>query len=122
MLFSDNQCFVVRGSKKYLQLKKNVYFCTLKPKYIMSHKTAIRLYEIASYVLILGATAVYFMLKDSPMRLSLTMMLVAVAIAMRWMMERHRSKAAEEEIDQLNADLRRLTQLLAEEKKKNNNQ
>ena len=105
-------------SKKYLQLKKNVYFCTLKSKYIMSHKTAIRLYEIASYVLILGATAVYFMLKESPMRLSLTMMLVAVAIAMRWMMERHRSKAA----DQLNADLRRLTQLLAEEKKKNNNQ
>lgn len=87
----------------------------------MSHKTAIKLYEIASYVLILGATAIYFMLKDSPMRLSVTMMLVALAIAMRWLMERHRAKSADEEIDQLQDDLRRLTQLLAEEKKKNNN-
>ena len=87
----------------------------------MSHKTAIKLYEIASYVLILGATAIYFMLKDSPIRLSVTMMLVALAIAMRWLMERHRAKSADEEIDQLQDDLRRLTQLLAEEKKKNNN-
>ncbi|MGX8712165.1 MAG: hypothetical protein ACSW8I_00565 [bacterium] len=87
----------------------------------MSHKTAIRLYEVASYVLILGATVVYFLLKDSPMRLSLTMMLVAVAIAMRWMMERHRFRSCEEELDQMKDDLRRLTQLYAEEKKKNNN-
>ena len=87
----------------------------------MSHKTAIRLYEIASYVLILGATAVYFLLKDSPMRLSLTMVLVALAIAMRWLMERHRFKACEEELDQMKDDLRRLTLLYAEEKKKNNN-
>ena len=87
----------------------------------MSHKTAIKIYEIASYVLILGATVVFFMMKTSPMRLSLTMILVALAIAMRWLMERHRFKAADEEIDQLHDDLRRLTQLLAEEKKKNNN-
>ena len=87
----------------------------------MSHKTALLLYEIASYVLILGATAVYFILKTNAMRLSLTMMLLAVAIGMRWMMERHRVKAANDEIDMLQADLRRLTQLLAEEKKKNNN-
>ena len=87
----------------------------------MSHKTAIKLYEIASYVLILGATAVYFLLKDSPMRLSLTMVLVALAIAMRWLMERHRFKACEEELDQMKDDLRRLTLLYAEEKKKNNN-
>ena len=86
----------------------------------MSHKTAIRLYEIISYVLILGATVVFFLLKDSPMRLSLTMILVTLAVAMRWLMERHRAKSADEEIDQLQADLRRLTQLLAEEKKKNN--
>lgn len=85
----------------------------------MSHKTAIRLYEIASYILILGATVVFFLLKDNPMRLSLTMVLVALAIAMRWLMERERAKSADEEIDQLQADLRRLTQLLAEEKKKN---
>lgn len=87
----------------------------------MSHKTAIKVYEIVSYVLILGATVAFFMMKTSPMRLSLTMILVALAIAMRWLMERHRFKAADEEIDQLHDDLRRLTQLLAEEKKKNNN-
>jgi hypothetical protein len=71
--------------------------------------------------MILGATVVYFLLKTNNMRLSLTMVLLAVAIAMRWMMERHRFRAANEEIDQLQSDLRRLTQLLAEEKKKNNN-
>ena len=87
----------------------------------MSHKTAIRLYEIASYILILGATVVFFMLKDNQMRLSMTMVLVTMAVAMRWLMERHRARSADEEIDQLQADLRRLTQLLAEEKKKNNN-
>ena len=87
----------------------------------MSHKTAIKVYEIASYVLIIGATAVYFMLKTSDLRLSLTMILVALAILMRMMMERHRFRSAEEEIDQLKDDLRRLTLLLAEEKKKNNN-
>ena len=88
----------------------------------MSHNTAIRLYEIASYVIILGATVVYFMMTDTTRKLSLTMMLVALALFARWMMERHRCKAANEENDQLKADLRRLTQLLAEEKKKNNNQ
>ncbi|MBP3762287.1 MAG: hypothetical protein J6I49_00225 [Bacteroidales bacterium] len=82
----------------------------------MSHKTAIKLYEIASYVLILGATAVYFWLKAQG--LALTMILVALAVGMRWMMERHRFKSCEEENDQLKEDLRRLTQLLAEEKKK----
>ncbi len=87
----------------------------------MSHKTAIKVYEIASYVLILGATAAYFLLKTSDLRLSLTMILVALAILMRMMMERHRFRSAEEEIDQLKDDLRRLTQLYAEEKKKNNN-
>ncbi len=87
----------------------------------MSHKTAIKVYEIASYVLILGATAAYFLLKTSELRLSLTMILVALAILMRMMMERHRFRSAEDEIDQLKDDLRRLTQLYAEEKKKNNN-
>ena len=87
----------------------------------MSHKTAIKVYEIVSYALILGATVIFFLMKENPMRLSLTMILVALAIAMRWLMARHRFKAADEEIDQLHDDLRRLTQLLAEEKKKNKN-
>ena len=85
----------------------------------MSHKTAIRVYEIASYVLIAGATAVVFLMKEHPMRLSLTMLILMVAIGCRWMMERHRCKAANDEIDQLQDDLRRLTQLYAEEKKRN---
>ena len=85
----------------------------------MSHKTAIKIYEIASYVLILGATACYFWLKQNG--LSLTMLVLALALFCRWMMDRHRYKACEEENDQLREDLRRLTLLFAEEKKKNNN-
>ena len=83
----------------------------------MSHKTAIKIYEIASYVLILGATAIYFWLKQQG--LSLTMLVLALAIFCRWMMDRHRYRACEEENNQLRDDLRRLTQLYAEEKKKN---
>ena len=85
----------------------------------MSHKTAIKIYEIASYVLILGATAILFAMKDNPMRLPLTMLLLALAFGCRWMMERHRFKSAEAEIDQLQEDLRKLTLLLAQEKKRN---
>ena len=85
----------------------------------MSHKTAIRIYEIASYVLILGATVLLFVVKPKP--LALAMMLIAVAVFCRWMMDRHRYRACEEELDMAQADLRRLTLLLAEEKKKNNN-
>ncbi len=84
----------------------------------MSHKTAIKVYEIASYVLILGATAIYFLMKSQGV--ALTMLVLALAIFCRWMMDRHRYRACEEENDQLRDDLRRLTLLLAEEKKKNN--
>jgi len=85
----------------------------------MSHKTAIKVYEIASYVLILGATAIYFIMKVQG--LSLTMLVLALAIFCRWMMDRHRYRSCDEENDQLRDDLRRLTLLLAEEKKKNSN-
>ena len=87
----------------------------------MSHKTYIRIYEIASYVLILGATVLYFMLKtiNPVQRLSLVMILVALAIACRWGMAHHRFRSCEDELDQLQQDFRRLTQLYAEEKKKN---
>ena len=86
----------------------------------MSHSTAVKVYVDASYVLIIGATVAYFMLKTQGV--PLTMLVLALAIFCRWMMDRHRYKACEEENDQLKADLRRLTQLLAEEKKKNNKQ
>ncbi|MBR1798840.1 MAG: hypothetical protein IJ761_02945 [Bacteroidales bacterium] len=86
----------------------------------MSHKTALRIYEIASYVLIIAATVVYFAMRQQ--RLTLTLLILVLAIAMRMMMERHRYKACEEENDQLRDDLRRLTRLLAEEKKNKSNQ
>ena len=44
--------------------------------------------------------------------------LLVLAMFMRMMMERTRRKACEDEIDELQNDLRRLTRLLAEEKKK----
>lgn len=83
----------------------------------MSHNTAVKIYEYASYALILGATVLYFTLKAQGV--SLTLIVLALAIFCRWMMDRHRYKACEEENDGLRNDLRRLTQLLAEEKKKN---
>jgi len=92
----------------------------------MSHKTAVKIYEIASYVLILLATALILVPQLKAMMagnnvLAVTMILIALAMAARWGMEHHRFRAAEEEIDQLQGDVRRLTLLLAEEKKKNNN-
>ena len=83
----------------------------------MSHTTAVKIYEYASYALIIGATVIYFTLKMQGVQL--TLLVLALAIFCRWMMDRHRYKACEQENDELRADLRRLTQLLAEEKKKN---
>lgn len=84
----------------------------------MSHKTAMKIFEYASYLLIIGATVIYFVLKSQG--LALTMLVLALAMTARMLMERQRYKACEEENDQLRDDLRRLTQLLAEEKKKKN--
>ncbi|MBR1516921.1 MAG: hypothetical protein IJ620_02085 [Bacteroidales bacterium] len=83
----------------------------------MSHKTLLTLYEWASYLLIAGATAIYFIYRERG--IALTLVVLVLAVFMRLMMERTRRKACEEENDELRADLRRLTQLYAEEKKKN---
>jgi len=83
----------------------------------MSHQTLVRIYEYASYALIIGATVIYFTMKAQGV--SLTLIVLALAIFCRWMMDRQRYKSCEEENDELRNDLRRLTQLLAEEKKKN---
>lgn len=83
----------------------------------MSHKTALRIYEWLSYILLIGATVVYFVYKSQG--INLVLMILVVAVFMRLMMERTRYKACEEENDELQSDLRRLTRLLAEEKKKN---
>lgn len=86
----------------------------------MTHKTALKIYEWASYILIIGATVLYFVYKSRG--INLVLLVLVVAVFMRLMMERTRFKACEKENDELKADLRRLTQVLAEEKKKNQNQ
>lgn len=86
----------------------------------MTHKTALKIYEWASYILIIGATVLYFVYKSRG--INLVLLVLVVAVFMRLMMERTRFKACEEENDELKADLRRLSQVLAEEKKKNQNQ
>lgn len=83
----------------------------------MTHKTALKIYEWASYILILAATVIYFIFKARGV--DLVLIILVIAVFMRLMMEKTRYKACEEENDELKDDLRRLTQLLAEEKKKN---
>lgn len=86
----------------------------------MNHQTKLRLYEIVSYILIIGATVIYFIFHEQgPGALNLTLIVLILAVLSRMMMERTRRQAADAEIDILRNDLRRLTQLYAEEKKKN---
>ena len=96
-----------------------IFFRTFAPQNdtIMTHKTTLKIYEWLSYILLLGATVVYFILKSRAV--GLVMAILVLAVFARLMMERTRYKACEEENDQLKDDLRRLTLLLAEEKKKN---
>ena len=86
----------------------------------MSHKTALRIYEWLSYILLIGATVVYFVYKSQG--INLVLIILVVAVFMRLMMERTRYMACEEENEELQNDLRRLTRLLAEEKKKTEKQ
>ena len=83
----------------------------------MTHKTALTIYEWISYLLIAGATVIYFALKERG--IALTLVVLVLAVFMRMMMERTRRKACEEENEELRNDLRRLTQLLAEAKRDN---
>lgn len=83
----------------------------------MTHKTKLKIYEWISYVCIAAATVICFAVKSvgpAP-----TLILLVLAIFCRFGMERVRRCACEEEIAELQSDVRRLTQLLAEEKKKN---
>lgn len=82
----------------------------------MTHNTALKIYEWGSYLLIVGATILYFVLKERG--IALVLVVLVLAIFMRLMMERTRRKACEDEIDELQGDLRRLTRLLAEAQKK----
>lgn len=86
----------------------------------MNYQRNLRIYEIISYILIIGATVVYFVFhKKGAGALNLTLIILILAVLSRMMMERTRRQAADAEIDVLKSDLRRLTQLYSEEKKKN---
>ena len=81
----------------------------------MDSKKAIKFYEWASYVLILAATAVFFLMEKN---VSLTLLVLVVAVYLRVMMYRSRYQAASEENEELKKDLRRLTQALREKEDK----
>lgn len=87
----------------------------------MSHKTALKVYEWMSYLFIVAATVFVFMQQKMMNALVIAALLLALGMFMRMLMERTRYKACEEENDDLKSDLRRLTALLAEEKRKKNN-
>lgn len=87
----------------------------------MSHKTALKIYEWMSYLFIVAATVFVFLQQRLASSLVMAALLLALGMFMRMLMERTRYKACEEENEELKSDLRRLTALLAEEKRKKNN-
>ena len=84
----------------------------------MDKNTQAKLYEWASYLLIIGATVYFFV---SHKEVTITMMFIVLALFCRNMMYRVRYKMFEEENEELKVDLRRLNNLLEVEKKKNHN-
>lgn len=87
----------------------------------MSHKTALKVYEWMSYLFIVAATVFVFKQNAWANALVIAALLLALGVFMRMLMERTRCKSYEEENEELRSDLRRLTALLAEEKRKKNN-
>ncbi len=83
----------------------------------MEKTTLSKIYEWASYLLIVGAT-VYFFVSDKEVKI--TLLGIILALFFRSLMYRTRYKIFEEENEELKVDLRRLTNLLEIEKKKNN--
>lgn len=89
----------------------------------MNYQTKLKIYEWISYLLIIGATVLYFVLRNRGTgALSITLVILVLAVFARLMMERVRRQASDAENEELKDDLRRLTQLYAEEKKKHANQ
>ena len=80
----------------------------------MDKNTLSKVYEWASYVLILGATVYYFV---SHHETSITLIVLFLAVFARNLMYRTRYKLFEEENEELRVDLRRLTNLLEVAKK-----
>ena len=83
----------------------------------MEKSTQVKIYEWASYLLIIAATVYFFVLGKE---VTITMMGVVLALFCRTMMSRTRCRMFEEENEELKVDLRRLTNLLELEKKKKN--
>ncbi|MCR5423168.1 MAG: hypothetical protein K6E93_00190 [Bacteroidales bacterium] len=81
----------------------------------MNDNTAAKIYEWMSYVLIVGATVVFFV---TGKKVDLTLLILVVAVYMRVMMYRTRLKSFESENQDLRNDLRKLTQLLREKEQK----
>ena len=75
----------------------------------MNYQTKLRIYEWISYVLIIAATVVYFVLRSQGAgALNLTLCILVVAVFCRLMMERTRRLASSHALDMLR---RRLTGL-----------
>lgn len=75
----------------------------------MTNDTAAKIYEYGSYVLIVAATAVFFLMGKN---VQLTLLVLVVAVYMRALMYRTKFKSAAEENEELKADLRRAASAL----------
>ena len=80
----------------------------------MDSKTAINIYKWVSYVLLAGATAVYFLTKKADM----TLMVLTLAVFVYALMFRTRAQMLENENNELTEDLRKLTLALAKAEEK----
>lgn len=85
----------------------------------MEKSTLAKVYEWASYVLIVGATVYYFV---SGKEVQITLIVLFLAVFARNLMYRTRYKLFEEENEELKVDLRRLTNLLEVAKKNENSE
>ncbi|MCR4829353.1 MAG: hypothetical protein K5864_07825 [Bacteroidales bacterium] len=83
----------------------------------MKKYTVSRIWEGASYVLILGGTVYYFV---SGKETGITMIIVALAIFCYAMTYRVRYRICQDENEELRSDIRRLTNLLEVAKKTKN--
>ncbi|MDO4217958.1 MAG: hypothetical protein Q4D03_07295 [Bacteroidales bacterium] len=81
----------------------------------MKKDTAAKIYEWASYIMLLGATVVFFLTSKN---VQITLLILVVAVYLRALMYRARYKSYEEENETLKRDLRRLTAALKESEKK----
>ncbi len=88
----------------------------------MNSSTAAKIYDWASYIFIIGATVFFFVMKEeTQLRVYLTLFLLFIALFMKALMYRSRTRALESDNEELRNDLRRLTALLAEKERHQTN-